>query len=98
MVRAALGQSASTDAYGGTASSEPLITKRMAIEKIASIFGIENVDAALKQIEDEKAENEQKAQDKLLAQQKLMAQSATPDDKGAGAAKSDDEKPTQIAA
>jgi len=38
---------------GGATAAEPLITRRIAVEKIAKVYGIENVDAVLDEIDKE---------------------------------------------
>jgi hypothetical protein len=42
------------------AKAAGIITTRMAVEKVARIFGVENVDAVLGDIEDEKAVADEK--------------------------------------
>ncbi len=58
-------------ALGGTAG-QPLITKRMAVEKIADIFGIEDIDAALDSLEEEDALRKQEAADAALTEQQNL--------------------------
>jgi hypothetical protein len=52
-------------------AATPYITKRVALEKLAPIFGIENVEAALEELEGEQAaaadDEAQRAQDELAA-------------------------------
>jgi hypothetical protein len=60
MTQAALG--------GGAAGGEPLITKRIAVERLKPIFGIENVDAVLKDLEKEADERAQRELDAATAQ------------------------------
>jgi len=47
----------------GLVGAQPLITRRQAIEIIAPVVGIENIDAAMEALEQEDAEAEQKAAD-----------------------------------
>jgi hypothetical protein len=54
------------EALGGTAGT-PLITLRAAVEKIAPIFGIENIDAAIEQLEKEREENANRELDAATA-------------------------------
>jgi hypothetical protein len=73
MVQAALGKT--------NAGGMQLISKRHAVEKIADMFGIENIDAMLKTLEEE----EQEAQDAALEHATKMAAAVPPkepDDKG----------------
>jgi len=51
----------------GAAIKQGLITERMAIEKLAPIFGIENIDAALEALKAENEERKQKEQDEEMA-------------------------------
>lgn len=48
-------------AVGGGTAGEPLITKRLAVEKLREVFDIENVDAVLDELEKESEERQQKA-------------------------------------
>lgn len=50
----------------------PLIPLRVAVEKIAAIFGIENVDAVLKELETERAEAEARAAEQRKAEQEEL--------------------------
>jgi len=59
MVQLALG--------GGPNAAEPLITRRAAVEKIASVFNIENVDASLEQLDKEADERAQRELDAATA-------------------------------
>ncbi len=74
MVRAAL----SGDGGG-------LITKRHAVEKIAAIFGIENVDAALDEIEKEDEERQEKALQQTTSELETAHSIAAKFDGGNGA-------------
>jgi hypothetical protein len=54
-----------------------LITRRMAVEKIAPIFGIENVDAVIAALEKEDATNAAKALEQNKAEQKALHELAS---------------------
>jgi hypothetical protein len=54
----------------GKGSSSALITRRQAVEKIAPVFGIENVEAALKDLE---KETEERANRELTAATTALA-------------------------
>ncbi len=58
---------------GGAGGGEPLITKRIAVEKIQSIFGIENIDAMLEELEAETAERQEKTLENTTAEAKALA-------------------------
>ena len=76
-----------TQAALGGAGGKAVITKRMAIEKIADIFGIEDIDAALDSLEQEQEEAAQKAADaSLTEQQNLHALAAGTKPSGPGGA------------
>jgi len=81
-----------TQAALGGPGGKPLITKRAAVEKIADIFGIEDIDAALEALEKELAEADQKAADAALTEQQnlhALANGTKPGGPGgAGGAKS----------
>jgi hypothetical protein len=61
-------------ALGGT-TGEPLITRRIAIEKIAKVYGIENVDAVLTEIDKEQDARAKRELDAAIAA--LAAQNGT---------------------
>jgi hypothetical protein len=67
MIQQALGK-------GIVGGGEQLIPKRTAIEKLAPIFGLENIDAIEDALEEEQAEAEQKEADAAAADQKLQTQ------------------------
>lgn len=81
MVIAALGAS------GGTS----LVTRRAAIQKVASIFGIDNVDAAIKALEKEDEEKAKKALENAKAMQAMSGKSDEPVGSPAPKPKKDDE-------
>jgi hypothetical protein len=69
-----------------------IITKRIAVEQIADIFGIENVEAAIEEIEAEEADRQAKALEQTKAEAASfhgMTGTDAPDDGGkeAGGAK-----------
>lgn len=53
---------------GGAGGGEPLITKRVAIEKLQPIFGIENIDAMIEELDKETAERQAKALEHTTAE------------------------------
>lgn len=55
---------------GGATGSDPLITKRIAVERLKPIFGIENVDAVLEELEKERDE----ASERAIAEQASAAE------------------------
>jgi len=61
-----------------------LITKRHAVEKIAAIFEIENVDAALEAIEDEEAKQQEAALERTSAEAAALHGAVNRDDGGSG--------------
>lgn len=65
---------------GGTGT--PLITLRKAVEKIASIFGIDNIDSMVEQLEAQTAERERQAMERLTAEASALHGLAN-DDRGA---------------
>lgn len=62
-------------ALGGAGGGEPLITRRLALQKIRTVFGVENVDAVLDELEQEGAERQEKA---LEQAQKMSAITVAP--------------------
>jgi len=65
LVQAALG--------GGTGGGERLITKRVGVQKLAAVFDIENVAAALEEIEKEEAERSDAELEKSTAELHAIA-------------------------
>jgi len=59
MVQLALG--------GGPSAAQPIITQRIAVEQCAGVFGIDNVDAILEEIEKETDERAQRELDAATA-------------------------------
>lgn len=53
---------------GGAGGGEPLITKRMAIEKLREVFPIESVDATLEALEEEQEERQKKMLEQTTAE------------------------------
>ena len=73
-----------------------IITTRMAVEKIAPFFGIENVDAAIEAIEEEKKKNAEEALQQTVAEQKsLHGIMNAADESGAGRAGAKEPKGAQ---
>jgi hypothetical protein len=56
----------------GLAGAQPLITRRQAVEILAPLVGIENVDAAMDALETEDAEEAKKAADAQAAETELQ--------------------------
>lgn len=67
MIQHALGK-------GIQGGGEQLIPKRTAIEKLAPIFGLDNIDAIEDALEEEQAEADQKKADQAAEQQKLQTE------------------------
>ena len=59
-------------ALGSGGTGEQLITKRIAVEKVAEVFGIENVDAVMKDLEKEQAEQDKRDLEKTAEEQKTL--------------------------
>jgi hypothetical protein len=57
---------------GGVGGGTPIITLRSAVEKIAPIFGIENIEAVLDDLEKAAEEKRQKEQDAALTEQQNL--------------------------
>lgn len=77
-IQAALGHGA------GMKGAPALITRRQAVEVLAPIMGIENVDAAMEALEKEAADDADAALERMKAQQAAMGATAQPgaNDKG----------------
>jgi len=63
-------------ALGAGGTGEQLIPKRVAIEKIAPIFGIDNVDAILESLEDEQAEKDERAAEQMKTEADILHSAA----------------------
>jgi hypothetical protein len=79
-------------AAGGTGSgadkqSGPLITKKTAVEFVATYFGVEDVDAELSELEEEDAAIEAKAQEQAEREQEALHELAKVKTSGPGATK-----------
>lgn len=62
----------------GLVGATPLITRRQAVELIAPVIGIENVDAAMQALEDEAKADAAAALQRMQDSQKAMAATAEP--------------------
>lgn len=75
-------------ALGAGGKGEQLVTKRIAVEKIASIFGVENIDAMMEELETEQAEKDERAlanaENELAAAAKFSAVGKAPGAVGGG--------------
>lgn len=61
-----------TQAALGGAGGQALITTRCAVEKIAGIFGIEDIDAAVEALEEEQAARKEEEADAALTEQQNL--------------------------
>jgi flagellar biosynthesis/type III secretory pathway protein FliH len=59
------------EALGGSAGTQ-LVTLRVAVEKIAPIFGIENIDAALDALEEELEQKAEQQQEQFEREQETV--------------------------
>ena len=62
----------------GKPGEVPFITKRMAVQKVADVFNIENADAIVEELDAQQAEEEQKAQEQAEQEAKLAVASQPP--------------------
>lgn len=59
-------------ALGSGGTGEQLITKQIAVETIAHVFGIENVEVVMQELEKEQAEKDAKDLEKTKAEQESL--------------------------
>lgn len=77
----------------GLDGAQPLITRRQALEIIAPVIGIDNIDAAAKALEDEAKKDADAATERLKQAQSLMTPASPVPNKGSDKTPPDDEPP-----